>query len=157
NQEVTGVEYTESFLVAALDAALAAQNAAVAAESMGLGVCYLGVMRNNPIEVARVLNLPEKCVVVFGMCIGYPDETVPTDIKPRLPQNVVLHRNQYDASQYPEQIASYDERARDFRSEQGQSDILWSDNIIKRVASAKSLDGRDTLSQSLQTLGFKLK
>src|SRR5690606_15454775 len=45
--------YMEAFLIAAIDSALAAQNAAVAAESMGLGVVYIGGMRNQPEEVAK--------------------------------------------------------------------------------------------------------
>ena len=46
-------EYVESFLVAAIDVALAAQNAVLAAESLGLGTCYIGGIRNNPREMIR--------------------------------------------------------------------------------------------------------
>jgi len=46
----------ENFLVATVDAALAAQNAAVAAESLGLGVVYIGGIRNNPAEVSQLLG-----------------------------------------------------------------------------------------------------
>ena len=46
----------ESFLVAAVDAALAMQNAALAAESLGLGMCYIGAIRNHPAEVIEFLN-----------------------------------------------------------------------------------------------------
>src|SRR5450759_2783390 len=47
-----GCDYLEFFMVAAIDAGLAAQNAAVAAESLGLGTCYVGAMRNDPERVA---------------------------------------------------------------------------------------------------------
>ncbi len=40
-------DYVENFLVAAVDVAIAAQNAALAAESLGLGICYIGSIRNN--------------------------------------------------------------------------------------------------------------
>ncbi|HMF66908.1 MAG TPA: nitroreductase family protein, partial [Phyllobacterium sp.] len=43
-----GLEYLESFLLAIIDATLAAQNAVVAFESLGLGTCYIGALRNNP-------------------------------------------------------------------------------------------------------------
>ena len=45
-------DYLEMFLVATVDAALAAQNAVVAAESLGLGTVYIGAMRNHPEAVA---------------------------------------------------------------------------------------------------------
>ena len=53
--------FLESFIVSVVDAALAAQNATVAAESFGLGMVYIGALRNNPEEVARILKLPPNC------------------------------------------------------------------------------------------------
>lgn len=49
---------TESFLVAALDAGLAAQNATVAAESIWLSTVYIGALRNDPEKVSELLGLP---------------------------------------------------------------------------------------------------
>jgi nitroreductase len=152
-----GIDYMESFLVAAMDATLAAQNATIAAESMGLSVCYLGVMRNYPVEVARAIKLPERCFVVFGMCVGYSDESVPTAVKPRLPQDVVLHRGHYDASRQAEAIERYEQHAREFRREQGQSDEIWTEHIMGRVRDGEALKGRDKLRQALNTLGFPLR
>src|SRR5512137_940553 len=51
-------DYVENFLICVLDAGIAAQNAAVAAESLGLGVCYLGSVRNNTQAVIELLALP---------------------------------------------------------------------------------------------------
>jgi nitroreductase len=51
-KSVDGLDYLESFLVGVVDAALAAQNAMTAAESLGLGCCYLGALRNDPAAVA---------------------------------------------------------------------------------------------------------
>ena len=47
---------TEHFLIATVDVALAAQNAVIAAESMGLGICYIGGLRNNPAEVSKLMR-----------------------------------------------------------------------------------------------------
>ena len=44
------------FLTAVVDASLAAQNAATAAEGMGLGICYVGGARNHPRELAELLQ-----------------------------------------------------------------------------------------------------
>jgi FMN reductase (NADPH) len=68
------LDYTEMFMVATIDAALAAQNAAIAAESLGLGIVYIGGIRNNPDKVSQLLKLPDKVYPVFGMCLGYPDQ-----------------------------------------------------------------------------------
>lgn len=63
---------TENFIVATVDVALAAQNAAVAAESLGLGIVYIGGIRNRSEEVAELLGLPYLAYPVFGMCLELP-------------------------------------------------------------------------------------
>ena len=57
-RDCAALPYLELFLTGAVDAALAAQNAVTALESLGLGCCYIGAMRNKPEEVAKELNLP---------------------------------------------------------------------------------------------------
>lgn len=153
-----GLDYLEMFLMAAVDAALAAQNAMIAAESLGLGSVYLGVMRNRPREVAAELNLPPGVVTVFGMCVGYPDPERATPIKPRLPQPAVLHREQYQLEGQMDHINTYNQIMVEFYEQQGmavQED--WSDHSIKRIRSAESLMGRDQLYGILQELGFPLQ
>ncbi len=63
---------TEQLLVATIDTALMAQNVAIAAESEGLGLCYIGGIRNNPQDVSEILKLPEHVYPVFGMCLATP-------------------------------------------------------------------------------------
>ncbi len=152
-----GLEYLESFLIAAIDASLAAQNCAVAAESLGMGVLFVGALRNDAARVARILYLPPKCVAVFGMCVGYPDSAVTTDIKPRLPQGVVLHRNRYDHGSREQEIAAYDERMSAFRADQGMTPAAWSEQVATRLKDARSLTGRHVLRQALLDLGFGLR
>lgn len=151
-----GLDYTESFLVAVADAAFAAQNCLVALESIGLGACYIGAMRNHPREVAEELGLPPGAFVVFGMTIGYPDPKVETGIKPRLPQSVVLHRERY-APPAPADIAAYDEALRAFRLDQLMSDVAWSRQATGRVRGPETLMGRHVLREILQARGFGLK
>ena len=64
--------YVESFLVAAMDAAIASQTAALAAESLGLGICYIGAIRNHPAEAIELLELPHLVCPVTGMTLGWP-------------------------------------------------------------------------------------
>ncbi len=151
-----GLDYTESFLVALADAAFAAQNCLVALESIGLGACYIGAMRNHPQEVAEELGLPLRAFVAFGMTIGYPDPNFETGIKPRLPQSVVLHRERYAPSRSAD-VAAYDEELRTFRLDQLMSDIVWSRQATGRVRGPESLMGRHVLRDVLQARGFELK
>lgn len=152
-----GLDYLEMFLTAVIDAAIAAQNAVIAAESLGLGTVYIGAMRNHPEQVAKVIGLPPYVFAVFGLCVGYPDPTSPTAIKPRLPQTAVLHRETYQLAQQSQAIACYDKVMKDFYSQQ-QMNVLgnWSEHSVKRITSAQSLSGRDRLRQALNNLGFKL-
>ncbi len=152
-----GFDYFESFTVAAIDAALAAQNAVVAAESLGLGTVYIGAMRNRPAEVAEVIGLPPSAVVAFGLVVGFEDAERPAAVKPRLPQSVVLHRERYDLYSQGAGIASYDETARAFQASQGQPEVGWRALLINRGRGASSLHGRERLKDVLRTLGFPLR
>ena len=156
NAPCEGLDYTESFLVAVADAAFAAQNCLIALESIGLGACYIGAMRNHPQEVADELGLPPGAFVAFGMTIGYPDPQVATGIKPRLPQSIVLHRERYDPAQGDE-VAAYDDTLRAFRLDQLMSDLAWSRQATDRVRGPGSLMGRHVLRGVLQAHGFGLK
>ncbi len=151
-----GLDYLESFVVGAVDTTLAAQNAAVAFESFGLGMVYIGGMRNRPEAVAQELGLPESSMVLFGMCVGYPDPDRLPAIKPRLPQAVVLHREQYDVSAERDSIGAYDRRVSDYLNERGDAGGTWTGAAVERVRGPESLSGRDRLRDALSELAFKL-
>jgi nitroreductase len=152
-----GGDYLESFVVAAIDTALAAQNAVVAAEAMGLGTCYIGALRNDPERVAAELGLPPRVMAVFGMCIGREDPARPAAIKPRLPQPVVTFRERYTPESELEQIASYDNTMAAFSREQGMGDVSWSDRVFARLGTYKGLYGRERMRSMLKALGFELR
>jgi nitroreductase len=98
--------YVENFLVAAVDAAIAMQNAALAAESLGLGMCYVGAIRNEPQAVIDLLELPRLVFPLSGMTVGWP--AVEPFIRPRLPLKAVLHWERYGTEQEDEALAAYD-------------------------------------------------
>lgn len=155
--KLEGLDYLESFLVAAMDATLAAQTAAIAAEAMGLGVVYIGAMRDHPVEVAAELGLPPRCFAVFGMCVGHPDPATATGVKPRLPQPAVLHREQYATGAWSEPLRRYVAHNNAFRAEQGMKPLDWDEQIGERVKDAQALKGREHLRDALARLGFELK
>ncbi|MGW9127440.1 oxygen-insensitive NADPH nitroreductase [Paenibacillus chitinolyticus] len=144
---------TESFLVASMDAALAAQNAAIAAESLGLGICYIGGIRNNPDGVAEALKLPELVYPVFGMCVGVPDQE--PSLRPRLPQTAVLHKNGYQSERSDEGVRQYDETTRKYYEERtgGKQSITWSRSMADKYRQPV----RAHLKPFLEKQGFRLE
>jgi len=152
-----GADYTEAFLLATVDAALAAQNAVVAAESLGLGTVYIGALRNHPEAVAAELGLPDRAYAVFGLVIGHPDPERPSSIKPRLPQQAVLHRERYGLEGQAAAISRHDRHSAAFRSEQSLSPQSWSDLVVDRLRSVEALKGRHVLRHTLARLGFQLR
>jgi len=155
-----GLSYLEMFLMASIDTALAAQNAVVAAESLGLGTVYIGALRNHPERVAELLGLPSSALAVFGLCVGWPNTDAPAAIKPRLPQPVVLHRERYRLSESEHAaVAAYDGLMHGFYESQNMPVPAggWSLHSAKRVASAAALNGRHVLRDALGRLGFALK
>lgn len=153
----TGIEpimgMTEQLIVATVDTALLAQNVALAAESEGLGICFIGAVRNNPAEISEVLRLPKHVFPVFGMCIGYPDQD--PEVKPRLPVDVVLKQDFYDDSNDQEQIAEYDYAMADYYLKRtgGNKDSNWS-NSMAPMFSGKL---RPHMREFLISQGFEMK
>ena len=111
NAPLDGADYLETTIIGFVDTALAAQNAVVASESLGLGTVFVGALRNKPLEVADELGLPPHTIATFGLAVGVPDPTENAGIKPRLPQEAVLHQEQYDAAAADAHITGYDEVA----------------------------------------------
>jgi len=82
-----------SFFTAAIDALLASQNCALAAEAHGLGICYLGTTTYNAGLISEILELPKHVVPVTTVVVGYPDEN--PGFTDRLPLEAVVHREKY--------------------------------------------------------------
>jgi nitroreductase len=156
NYPTEATEFLESFVVSVVDAALAAQNAAVAAESLGLGMVYIGALRNNPEAVAEILDLPDHVVAAFGMCVGKPDPARPSHVKPRLPQRVVLHRERYDTSLPQEALDNYDATLAAFQRAEKMKEVGWTGAMKTRWRDSKSINGRDRIRAALVALGFRL-
>ena len=81
------------FCNAAADATLASQNVTLAAESFGLGVCYLGTAIYNAGRIIDILKLPKGVIPVTALVVGYPDEQPP--LTGRLPLEAVVHHETY--------------------------------------------------------------
>ena len=146
-------DYTEHFIIATVDVALMAQSLVTAAESVGLGICYIGGIRNNPVDVSKLLELPIGVYPVFGLCLGYPDQD--PEIKPRLPLPVILKDEIYNERGDQEKIREYDEKIRDYYRTRtgGGHGISWTE----QVATLLSEKSRPHIKAFLEEQGFKFK
>lgn len=155
--------YVENFLLATVDTAILMQTAATAAESLGLGMCYVGAIRNQPRDVIALLDLPHLVFPVAGMALGWP--AAAPRIRPRLPLNAVLHWERYDTKGEEEQLRAYDEamiatgiyEGRKVSSEQqaDNADIApygWVEHSARRVSRAIRIE----LSAILHEQGYCL-
>ena len=147
------LESTENFMVACIDAALAAQNAALAAESMDLGICYIGGIRNNLQEVSELLHIPHRVIPLFALIVGYPKNR--SEKKPRLPLANVYHENSYQVDkqvfvkqleQYNEEISVYYERRTN-----GKRKDSWTEQISDMLGKKRRL----YMKEYVEGQGFK--
>ena len=78
------------------DAVIAAQNVVMAAESFGIGSCYIGDILEN-VEVHReLLKLDEYTVPISMLVMGYPTESQINRTKPnRFDRKYIVHENRY--------------------------------------------------------------
>jgi len=90
-----------SFFTAAIDALLVAQNVCVAAESLGLGICYLGTTTYQADKLISFFDLPEGVVPVTTVVLGYPAEN--PEQADRLPTEAMIHYETY-SNYNPEDI-----------------------------------------------------
>lgn len=97
-----------SFFTASVDAIIAAQTACVAAESHGLGICYLGTVNYNAEVVGEILQLPAHVVPVASVVMGYPAQQPPQTH--RLPVEAVVHYEVYSPFSAEKIDAIYAER-----------------------------------------------
>ncbi|AQU87766.1 NADPH-dependent oxidoreductase [Komagataeibacter nataicola] len=149
-----GLDCLDTFLGGAVDTALAGQNAAATFESYGLGIVYVGAVRNQPEAIAAELGLPPRTFALFGMSVGYPDRAQPTTIRPRLPQALVLHEERYNPAAATDEasINAYDDHLRAARA----GARSWSESVVARLGDTGALHGREHLPAALRALGFVL-
>lgn len=97
-----------SFMIAAIDATLASQNAALAAEAEGLGICYMGTTLASCDQIARILKCPEGVMPVVGFSLGFPNEAPAR--RDRLPLRSLVHKEKYQVRSDSEILSEYQDR-----------------------------------------------
>ncbi|SHN75782.1 nitroreductase family protein [Bradyrhizobium erythrophlei] len=152
----------EGFFNASIDAALAMQTMILCAESNGLGVCPISVIRNEADKVAEILELPDLVFPVAGLCLGYP--SAEGFVSLRLPRAITTHTDRYDDSALAASIDDYDRR-RDAihaipkdqqrsNAEFGEAAFYgWSEDKARQAAKAEGA----TFPPYLRKHGFKFE
>lgn len=147
-----GLDYVEFYTMAVIDAALAAERMVCAAESLGIGICYIGALRNDPEGVRNLLELPSGTFGVFGLCLGWPTDEPRETIKPRLPQGSIWFREKYETDV---DVSGYNNRMREFYLSEGmKAEFTWAQRSGRR---ANQLTGREVLKEWLESQGFNLR
>ncbi|MFR6945697.1 nitroreductase family protein, partial [Streptococcus pneumoniae] len=132
----------EGLLISSVDAALAGQNALLAAESLGYGGVIIGLVRYKSEEVAELFNLPDYTYPVFGMALGVPNQT--HDVKPRLPLDNVVFEEEYQ-EQSTEAIQAYDRVQADYAG--ARATTSWSQRLAEQFGQAEPSSTRKNLEQ----------
>ncbi|XEU97439.1 hypothetical protein FSHL1_002725 [Fusarium sambucinum] len=151
----TGLERIDLFIMSTIDAAMAAQNAAIAAESLGLGICYVGGTRNNAREMSDYLALPPHVVGLFGMAVGKARPEHINARKPRLPMNEVLHMDIWNGEEKKKRIERYEAILQTHYERQNKlGRPMWTVTLANFVRSG-DLDGRGRMRHVLDQQGLK--
>jgi len=90
-----GFDNVQALTYAAIDAVIVAQTFCVAAEEVGLGICYLGTTTYNAETIIDVLGLPPLVLPITTLSVGYPKEPDLTTLPDRLPLLGIVHQETY--------------------------------------------------------------
>ncbi|WP_416151121.1 oxygen-insensitive NADPH nitroreductase [Salipaludibacillus sp. HK11] len=146
------IETTEKFMVAVIDASLAAQNAAIASESIGLGMCYIGGLRNEIEKVSELLQLPNYVIPLFGMAVGVPDAE--TDQKPRFPVESIYYKESYptDRQAIMKDLVTYNQTISAYYSDRtnGERKDSWTEQMTRMLSTPR----RTQIKDFVQGKGF---
>ena len=114
------------FLLAVEDAAIAAQNAVTAAESLGIGSCYIGDIMENYEVHKELLGLPEFVFPALMLVFGYPTAQQKEREKPkRAPLDFIVHENIY-------RHFSQEELRQNIADIKGEDFDSWMERFCKR-------------------------
>lgn len=143
----------ENLIVSVIDTALFAQNVAIAAESKGYGICYIGGVRNNIAGVSELLELPGYVMPLFAMTIGVPQYR--NEVKPRLPVTAVLHENTYDEMKYETLLDEYDKIMNAYYKQRSSNrkGATWTNDMARFLRKPR----REHMKQFIEEKGFFLK
>lgn len=127
HQEPFDAKGTENLLISSVDAALAGQNAMLAAESLGYGGVFIGMIRHSALAVAEIFALPDYTYPVFCIALGVPNQHFP--VKPRLNLDSFVFQEEYQ-EQSVEAIQVHDAVQTEYAG--ARQTELWSERLVNQ-------------------------
>lgn len=118
---------TENVLISSVDAALAGQNTLLAAESMGYGGVFIGMIRHVALAVSELLCLPDYTYPIFCLAIGVPNQHHP--VKPRMAYENIVFDEVYQ-EQGIEAIEAHDAVQTEYAG--ARQTELWSERLVNQ-------------------------
>lgn len=76
-----------------IDSTIAAQTASVAANSLGIGTCYIGDITEHYEDVTSLLNLDTNMIPVAMLTMGYFQQEI--KLSPKIDKQFIFHQNKY--------------------------------------------------------------
>lgn len=142
-----------------IDASIVAQNMCIAAESHGLGICYLGTALYNAPEISALLDLPDGVIPVTAISLGFPDSL--PELTDRLPQRATVHYERYSDYSDFEIAGLYKEKeemesSREFIKENKKANLAQVYAEV-RYKTGDSVFFSDKLLKWLKTQGFNFE
>ncbi|QPS70187.1 NADPH-dependent oxidoreductase [Lactococcus garvieae] len=137
-------EGVESLLITSVDAAVAGQNALLAAQSLGYGGVMVGLIRDQSAELSKILELPDYTYPIFAIALGKAARVNP--VKPRLPHDAVVFPEKY-IHQDEEVIRQYDKLQDDYAGAR-RLNSTWSSRMADQW-------GKPEISSSTENLKEK--
>lgn len=157
-------ETLEMFLLSSIDAALALQNALIAAESFGLVTVPVGSIRNHADLVAEELALPDGVFALAGLAVGYERSEIRRGVKPRLPFNVTVHDEKYSTARLDAELREYDKTMSNRRTYDGRRVSIageleregveygWCEHTARRCARPETIAASASLRENLRAI-----
>lgn len=146
---INTIEGIDAVMVGTIDASLAAQNMAIAAESMGMGVCYVGAVRDGAVGISTCLGLPNHVLPIFGFAVGYPEAR--NEKKPRMPMNLIYHENHYESDKdlIYSKLSEYDNLMADYYKKRSNNKKLtvWTEHTLKKSLRHSRLFMKDFINE----------
>lgn len=118
---------SENLLISSVDAALAGQNTMLAAESMGYGGVFIGMIRYSAQAVADLFALPDYTYPVFCIALGVPNQNFPA--KPRMDYDSIVFQEEYK-EQTIDAIVAHDAIQTEYAG--ARQTELWSERLVSQ-------------------------
>lgn len=113
------------------DALIAAQNAVVAAQALGLGSCYVGDCIENTEQMTELLKLPRHAIIATALIFGWPKgQNGPRNLSPRCPNDFIFMKDTYQKRTF-EELEEANKEKEDLLRRSGRLKALGADNIAQ--------------------------